>query len=638
MSSLARPTCLTFALLVALLAGGRAAAAAAERPNVLFILCDDLGWRDLGVYGGTFYATPHMDALAGRGMRFTQGYAANPTCSPTRASIMTGLYPARLGITLPVGAEHPARLEATLETRAAPDRKLLAAESCNRLVPEYHTLAESLRDQGYATAIFGKWHLGPDQYGPRHQGFDTALPDWNSGHPSPKGYLAPWGFRPEVNLVGQPGEHIEDRLTTEAIAFLEKQRTRPFFLYFAFSSPHSPFQAKPDLVARWRTQVDPGNRHRNPTMAAMIETLDDNVGRLIRALDDLDLARNTIIVLTSDNGGRVYPPLVGGLPATDNHPLREGKGTIYEGGTRVPLIVVWPCTTAPASQSDAVVSSIDFYPTILDMLGIQPREGQAFDGVSVVPALHGRPLERDAVFCHYPEYFRWSSALTPGMLPSCSVRAGDWKLIRFFHDSPDGSDRFELFDLRADVGEHDDQAAARPEKVVELNRLIDTFLADTRAIVPVPNPAYRPDPDARRAPAAAGGREPAADPPLLRVALPSRPSSARAPMPTPRRHRSSLSRSVQTKLSQAIIAGEFEPGAHPRGARRTAPARARRIQPHRPHPHPHARRAGHRGDPRRPADDRPRGRAARRGPGGGRASTPVMVLAAAAIGVMTSLW
>jgi arylsulfatase A-like enzyme len=483
-------TLILAALLFAPLASLHAAdAKPVKRPNVIFILCDDLGWRDTGVYGSTFYETPNIDSLAGRGMLFTQAYAANPTCSPTRASIMTGLHPARLGITLPVGAEFPERLKASLMQTAPPSRKLLAAESCNRLLPEYYTVAEALRDEGYTTALYGKWHLGPEPYDPLQQGFQTAMPLWNSGNPSPKGYLAPWGFPPEQKFEGKPGEHLEDRLTTEAINFLRRNRDHPFFLYYSASSPHSPWQAKPELLERWRVKANPNNRQHNPIMGAMIQTLDENIGRLVGALDDLGISQDTIIIFSSDNGGVMYAQ-PGGVTATNNYPLREGKGTIYEGGTRVPCIIVWPGKTGAATRSDAVISSIDFYPTILDMLGFKPRREQKFDGISFVPALRGQELNRDAIFCHYPEYFRWSPTLTPGMAPSCYVRAGDWKLIRFFHDNPNQTDRFELYNLREDIGEENDLADKMPQKVKELNLMMDGFLKDTGAILPKPNPAY----------------------------------------------------------------------------------------------------------------------------------------------------
>jgi arylsulfatase A-like enzyme len=474
------------ALLLAPLAALHAADAPKPMPNIVVILADDLGWRDLSCFGSTFYETPNIDRLARRGIRFTEAYAANPTCSPTRGSIMTGLYPARLGITLPVCHENPARLQATLQTEAPANRKLLAAESCNRLLPEYYTLAEALRDEGYATALFGKWHLGPEPYDPLHQGFQTDIPHFNSGMPSPKGgYLPPWGFK---NFEGKPGEHLEDRLTSEAIAFLGKNRSHPFFVCYAAPSVHSQWQAKPELLERWQAKADPKNRQHNPIMGAMMQTLDDNIGRLMRALDDLGLSQNTIVIFFSDNGGVMYAK-AGDAIVTDNHPLRAGKGTIYEGGTRVPCIVAWPGTTGADTRSDAVISSIDFYPTILDMLGLKPRPDQKFDGISIVPALRGQPLPRKAIFCHYPEYFRWGGR-TEGMLPSCYVRAGDWKLIRFFHDNPDQTDRFELYNLREDIGEKMNLAGKMPEKVEELNRMMDGFLKDTQALLPKPNPAY----------------------------------------------------------------------------------------------------------------------------------------------------
>ncbi|NOY82669.1 MAG: sulfatase [Kiritimatiellaeota bacterium] len=468
-------------------AGLAAAGAGGKRPpNLVFFLADDLGWRDTSLYGSTFYETPNIDRLARRGMRFTNAYAANPLCSPTRASIMTGLYPARIGITAPVCHIAPVVLEETLQPAAPPWRKALIAWSATRLDLPYFTLAEALQSAGYATGHFGKWHLGREPYDPLHQGFDSDIPHWPG--PGPAGsYIAPWRF---PNFKGKPGEHIEDRMGREAVRFIRKHRDKPFFLNYWCFSVHSPYGAKKDLIAKYRAKAaaHPDNPQRNPIMGAMVESLDDNVGRVVRALDELGLTDNTIIVFFSDNGGVHWAEeKTGPAPVTSNAPLRGGKATIYEGGTREPLVVVWPGVVRPGSVSNEIVSSIDFYPSILEMLEMKPRPDQQFDGISIVPALKGGRLKRDAVFCDFPHY-----VIRTGNLPSSYVRRGDWKLIRFYADGVGGKDRFELYNLREDIGEEHNLAERYPERVRALDALIAKHLAEIKAVIPKPNPAYDP--------------------------------------------------------------------------------------------------------------------------------------------------
>ena len=481
--------------------GGAASAPAGRRPNIIFILADDLGWRDTSLYGSKFHQTPNVEALAKRGMMFTQAYAANPLCSPTRASIQTGLWPARIGITAPVCHVPEEFLDESLEQSATPDKKAIGCRSATRLKTDYFTLAEAFKEAGYKTGHFGKWHLGPEPYDPLHQGFDVDVPHWSGPGPA-GGYIAPWKFPPRLNFQGQPGEHLEDRMVNEAVKFIKQNKDRPFFLnYWAFSV-HSPWGAKKDLIEKYRAKVDPKNPQRNPLYAAMIESLDDAVGTLVKTLDELGLAENTIIVFFSDNGGVDWfaPAMKEGFgmdcPPTSNLPLRGGKATIYEGGTREPMIVVWPGVIKGGSKSDAVVQSIDFHPTVLEMIGLKPKEGLKFDGVSIVPALKGQPLEREAIFCHFPHYVK-----ATGALPSTYVRKGDWKLIRLYCQGDDQTDRFELYSLKDDIGETTDLSARTPDKVKELNALIDKFLKDSGAVVPVRNPGYKSS-----AAASVGGR------------------------------------------------------------------------------------------------------------------------------------
>ncbi len=455
-----------------------------KRPNIVFILADDLGWMDTSTYGSRFYRTPNVDRLARAGVRFTDAYAANPLCSPTRASILTGQFPGRLRFTTPAGHLKQEVLDPKLPSVGPPHQKAVTPGTRTRLPNTYFTIAEALKEAGYATGFFGKWHLGRTPYLPENQGFDVVV--GGREHPGPPGgYFAPW---PIDTIPESPkGAHICDVLTTEAIKFLEQHREGPFFLNLWFYDVHAPFQAKPDLVASYRDRLDPTGPQRCPTMGAMIDVMDQNLGRLLDALNKLGLAENTLIVFTSDNGGNMYDAVDGTTP-TNNHPLRGGKATIYEGGVRVPLIAVWPGRIQRGSTSSAVVSSIDYYPTLLDALDLKPEPEQILDGVSIMPALRGESgLAREAVFCHFPHYMP-----ATGNLPSTSVRKGDWKLIRFYADNADQTDRFELYDLRRDIGERNNLAGMMPDKVKELNALIDRHIAATRPLVPVPNPAYRP--------------------------------------------------------------------------------------------------------------------------------------------------
>lgn len=470
-----------------------AGAEAADRPNIVFILADDLGWMDTTPYGSKFHETPNIDRLARRGMRFTQAYAANPLCSPTRASILTGLYPGRLGITSPACHLPDERLEAALVKQARPDQKVLAQVSATRLKKEHLTLAEVLKEAGYRTAHFGKWHLGREPFDAAKQGFDLDVPHTPAAAGPGGGYLAPWKFITDPKFQGRPGEHIEDRLSREAVQFMRANRDRPFYLNYWAYSVHGPWTAKPELVEKYRKKADPKAAQRNPVYAAMVHSLDDAVGRLLDALDELKLADNTIVVFFSDNGGihwhdaRMKEQFGMDVPPTSNAPLRGGKATLYEGGTREPCVVVWPGKVQPGSKSEAFFSSVDFHPTLLEMLGRKPREGQKLDGVSQVPALLGQAAPRDTVYCFFPHY-------TPatGNVPGTWVRRGDWKLIRFHHDGDGQADRFELYNLKDDLGETRNLAATMSDRVNELNALIEQHLKETRALVPIKNPRFDP--------------------------------------------------------------------------------------------------------------------------------------------------
>jgi arylsulfatase A-like enzyme len=417
-------------------------------------------------------------------------YAANPLCSPTRASILTGLYPGRIGITTPACHLPAERLEATIAASAGPKQKAVTPVSATRLKTTYRTLATSLREAGYATGHFGKWHLGREPYSALEHGFDVDLPHYPG--PGPAGsYLAPWKFPPGLHFTGQEGEHIEDRMAVEAIRFIKQNKDRPFFLnYWAFSV-HSPWDANKALIRSYTSKVNPKAPQRNPVYAAMVHSLDDAVGRLLDTIDDLKLSERTIVVFFSDNGGvhwlddRMRKRFELSSPPTSNAPLRGGKATLYEGGTREPCIVIWPGRTTPGTKTEALLSSVDFYPTLLDMVGIRGGKDQKFDGVSQVPALLGTGQPRDTLYCFFPHYTK-----ATGNLPGVWVRKGDWKLIRFFHDNPDQSDRFELYNLKNDIGETSNRVEEMPEKVAELNRLIEEHLKDIDPLLPKRNPKY----------------------------------------------------------------------------------------------------------------------------------------------------
>ncbi len=456
-----------------------------RKKNIVFILADDLGWRDTSHGGSTFYRTPNIARLARQGMYFPNAYSASPLCSPTRASILTGQSPARIGITSPACHLPRVRTEASVEPSAAAHRKILGCRSATRLKLEYHTLAEALKEAGYATGHFGKWHLGREPYDPLRQGFDVDIPHWPG--PGPAGsFVAPWKF-PDFK-ERTPNEHIEDRMGDEAVAFLEAHKEGPFFLNYWQFSVHAPFDAKKELIEEYKARVDPENPQRSPTYAAMVQSLDDNVGKIMEAVERLGIAKDTIVIFFSDNGGNMYNTVDGTTP-TSNAPLRGGKATMYEGGIRVPCIIVWPGVVQAGSTNPSLIQSVDFYPTILDILGLEAEHGQVFDGVSILAALRGNRLSRDTLFFYFPHAPRVPEWLPP----SVSVRKGDFKLIRIFHDNEDLSHRYELYNLAEDMGERNNLAAGLPGKVKELDALIERFLDDTKAVVPKPNPRYRPD-------------------------------------------------------------------------------------------------------------------------------------------------
>lgn len=454
-------------------------AIAAPRLNVVFILADDLGWHDLGCYGSTFYATPHVDQLAHDGLRFTQAYAACNVCSPTRASIMTGKYPARLHLTdwLPGRPDNPHQL-------------LLRPSLPTHLALSEFTIAEAFAQAGYTTCFIGKWHLGGKGYYPSDQGFDYNIGGCHLGHPP--SYFSPYHI-PTLK-DGPKGEYLTDRLTNEAIHFIRTNKDHPFFLYLAHYAVHNPQQAKPDLVAKYRAKLKaeppragpeflPEGDHETrqvqdqPVYAAMVDSLDQSVGRVLDELDRDGLAGNTVVVFFSDNGGLATAE---GSP-TSNEPLRAGKGWPYEGGVREPLIVRWPGVTKAGSTCDQPVISTDFYPTLLQMTGLPPEPQQCLDGVSFVPVLEGHAMPARPLFWHYPHYSN------QGGRPEGAVRLGDYKLIEWYEDM-----HVELYNLRDDPGEHHDLAATMPQKAEELRTLLHQWRQEVGAVMPTRNPHYVP--------------------------------------------------------------------------------------------------------------------------------------------------
>lgn len=451
---------------LASLAAAPLAAAPARQPlNFVFILADDLGYTDLSSYGSSFYETPNIDRLAKQGVKFTNAYAACPVCSPTRASIMTGKYPARLGITNYLPGRHP-----------VPYSKLIGTEPTQQLPLEEVTIAEALKPEGYATGQFGKWHLGGDGYSAANQGFDTTF----ASQSGVRSYFYPGWRGANPPIEGHAGDYITDRLSDEAAKFIQANRERPFFVYLSQFAPHVPLEAKKNYVEKYRAKVKAGSRHNDPVYAAMIQSLDDNVGKIVDTLESNRLTSNTVVIFTSDNGGLSAPEWLL-KPTTSNWPLREGKGHLYEGGIRVPLIV-----RGPGFRTGAVdhtpLSSVDHFPTITELAGLAAPSRAQVDGASFAALLAtATPRPARPLYWHYLHY---SNQLGK---PGSAIRVGDFKLIRFHEDN-----HLELYHLKEDQGESKNLAQALPEKAAELNQQLSAWLASVHAKFPAPNPKYDP--------------------------------------------------------------------------------------------------------------------------------------------------
>jgi arylsulfatase A-like enzyme len=494
-----------------------------SRPNVVLFLVDDMGWMDCGAYGSKYYETPHIDRFATRAMRFTNAYS-QPLCSPTRASILTGQYSARHQITAPSGHLPPQPPGYKFLPDSAPANiGMLLPQSKNYLEPAQVTLAETLRAAGYRTAHIGKWHLGTTEpHWPEQQGFDVAFhchpdPGPPGGYFSPYRVLAPDAEKPKTPGVrytigtitdGPAGEYIVDRQAAEAVKFIQDNKNGPFFLNLWCYGVHGPWGHKEEYTRAFANKKDPTGRQGNPIMASMLRSVDECFGRIVDELQRQGLADNTIVIFVSDNGGNTHSNKVdegkksansdwkkwaGLQPPTNNAPLRDGKGTLYEGGTRVPLMWSWAGHIPASSTSEAVVGPIDIYPTLLDLLAIQKPDDQKFDGVSYAKVLDRKgTLNRTAYFNYHPH----AGANRAG---GVWVRSGDFKLIRWFGNP----DTYELYNLRDDIGETTNLAERNRNRVKELSLLIDGFLRDTGATYSRPNPSFKSDADADKSKVAA---------------------------------------------------------------------------------------------------------------------------------------
>ena len=454
------------------------------KPNFVFFLIDDLGWNDVGCYGSTFYETPNIDRLAKEGMRFTDAYAACPVCSPTRASILTGKYPARLNITDWIPGADPK------------NRKLLGTKDLHQLPLKEVTIAEELREAGYATGFFGKWHLGDNGYYPEQQGFDVNKGGHWAGQPA--SYFSPYKNKRKKWDVpglegGEEGEYLTDRLTDESIQFIESNKNKQFLLYLSHYAVHTPIQSKPELTEKYSQKSEQmpktdspdyvqeresqsKQKQDNPAYAGMVQSVDESVGRILDKLEELKLLDNTIIIFMSDNGGLSTLPKKRKSP-TSVVPLRAGKGWLYEGGIREPMIIKWSGFVKANSECDVPVTSTDFYPTMLEMAGLQLKPEQHTDGKSLVPLLkQNGDLSREAIFWHYPHYHG------SGSKPSAAVRAGDYKLIEWFED---GS--VELYNLKNDIGEKNNLTEKMPQKAEELKNMLHNWQTEIGALKPKPN-------------------------------------------------------------------------------------------------------------------------------------------------------
>ena len=450
-----------------------AATSTSSRPNIVFILADDLGWTDVGCYGSKYYETPNIDRLAAQGLKFTSGYTCGPNCQPTRAALMTGQYGPRTGV-YTVGG---------IDRFNWQSRPLRPVDNVAKLPLNKVTVAGALKKAGYVTGMFGKWHLGEDGgHHPGKRGFDEAIVSM--------GRHFDFATNPKTDYP--EGTYLADFLTDKAEDFIRRHRDKPFFLYLPHFGVHAPRQAKTNLIEKFKARA-PAAGHDDPVYAAMIASVDESVGRVVKLLDELGLSRNTLVIFSSDNGGvggYVREGIKKGGDVTDNAPLRGGKGMLTEGGIRVPWIFRWP-GKVPEGETDQPISSVDLFPTLLELGGANPADAsQPLDGVSLVKVITqgGKGgLDREALYWHFPGYLgagenSWRTT------PAGAIRAGDWKLLEYFED-----DRLELYNLREDIGEKENVAAKFPARAQELHSKLIAWRKSINAPMPTKNTAPSKD-------------------------------------------------------------------------------------------------------------------------------------------------
>ncbi|WP_164674743.1 sulfatase [Flagellimonas maritima] len=438
------------------------------------IVADDLGWYDLGCYGNDFIETPNLDRLASEGIRFTDAYAAAPLCSPSRASLITGLHPITVNITEHIHGNHP----------AGPNQKLQTPSIAQQLDLEFETIAEALKEKNYHTAFIGKWHLGGGKFKPDNRGFDLNIAGaWNG---LPQSFFYPFfapGEKPEIQNTSKEGDYLTDVLTNQAIDYITKKKDSTFFMSLNYYSPHVPIEAKDSLVEKYRKKRGAVDESLLPNIhyAAMVESIDINVGRILKTLGELNIDENTIVIFTSDNGGlsvEEVPAFAKHTPPTDNGMLREGKGYVYEGGIREPLLVRWPSAINEAKLDSTPVVGQDFFNTLMEVVGIEKRTS---DGVSLVPLFEGGTLPKRGILWHLPHYS------PQGGKPSTAYREGDWKIIAHYERNI-----YELYNLKDDIAESNDLSQEETKKFQEMKKAMDSVLLELNARFPQRNPDYNP--------------------------------------------------------------------------------------------------------------------------------------------------
>ncbi len=432
---------------------------AAERPNIVLVLADDLGWADVGCYGNTYNETPHIDRLARQGMRFTQFYAG-PVCSPTRANLQSGQDQARFGITQHIPGHH------------RPFARLIDPVVPSQLPLEVETFAERLQIAGYATGYFGKWHLGGSRFGPAQQGWQTVV--------ETNGNVVSSDLAVSANLeVEKQPRRTAEYLTDRAIDFIRAHRDQPFVVQVSHHAVHIPLTTTPEFMAKYEAKGPMAGYPSRPEYAGLLEELDQSVGRIVAAIDEEGLAKNTLILFLSDNGGLEHEQ--SGRVVTSNKPLRGEKGTLYEGGIRIPAIARWPDQIPAKSLCETPSITMDLYPTFLELANVELLADQPRDGVSLARMLRDprASSDRTTLYWHLPHYHHST--------PACAIRQGDWKLIEFFETGTS-----ELYDLSQDLAEQHNLATAKPDRVEAMKTALNDWRKQVAARLPEPNPNFDP--------------------------------------------------------------------------------------------------------------------------------------------------